>query len=358
MNGWVKVSPFLVVLVLAGFSVCAQTVTERNESATAAAEGERRVMEATLREVLDLVGSDSERGKMFLAAQNEWVQYTKQQAEADADGVSGDARYPGSYFETLRELTRYRTRVLEGCLRRLQAEETGVRDAVAGVQGGEQGGAAKRQVRDWKAEVGDGPYAGGTELYVAQIEGVDGILAGQWRGEKLWRGVFFAERGDTMVLYGGKMERGGGIVFEAWQEGARIGRGFVRDEDGNLRGRFFDERRRESAIVLQAQKRPGPVGYDVTTTPYAGILGSEDIEVGLEWHNSRFVRGNFNGSLDLKGHNYDSGKIFLEEWETGPGGRLVALWRAEKTTRSGATRWVGARKGMNGEAVAIDFGRK
>ncbi|MDP0492052.1 MAG: lysozyme inhibitor LprI family protein [Verrucomicrobiota bacterium JB023] len=357
INGGVKIIPLFLFGILLGLPLDAQDVATANENATAAAENERKIMEATLAEVLKLTGKDTERGKKFLKAQNDWIAYVKTQAEADADGVSGDARYPQSYFETMRELTRYRTRALEGCLSRLRAEQGGSRSDVTGGAGGGQGGQAK--VRDWKAEVGDQAVAAGTTLYQATIEGVDGIVAGQWRGEAedLWRGVFLADRGDMMILYGGRMERGG-VVFEAWQENARIGRGYLRSEAGDAtwRGRFFDERRRESPIVLRPITRSQPVSYEVALTRYTGLVGGEEAELGLEWHDSRYVQGEF-GSHRVKGHNYDSGKLFLEEWEAGEGGRLVGLWSLEKIKRGSSTRWAGRLVNEEGALQEVDFGR-
>jgi len=210
--------------------------------------------------------------------------------------------------------------------------------------------------RDWKAEIGDDPSVDETILYKAEIEGVDGIVAGQWRGEEFWRGVFIAERGDSMTIYGGKIERGG-IVFEAWQEGTRIGRGFVRDEDGDFRGRFFDERRRESPMVLKTMKRPNPVTYDVSLTGYKGLLGTENTALGLEWHDTRFVRGNHNEEGLLSGHNYAAGKLFLEEREPGDSGRVIAYWSLAKKSGGGSIRWVGQRSTIVGEVETAEFGR-
>lgn len=348
----------IVIGLLALFSgwVFSQTTTSGNEQATSSAEAERKIMEFTLQEVLAVVGKNSERGKMFLASQNEWVQYVKQQAKADADGVSGEAKYPQAYFQTMRDLTRYRTRVLEGCLSRLKAEQAGGNAAVAAREGDTPSGESNSSAKDWKAEVGDEPMSEEATLYEAEIEGVAGVVAGQWRGEDLWRGIFIADRGDSMILYGGAMERGG-IVFEAWQEGTRIGRGFVRDEDGDLRGRFFDERRRESPTVLKAQKQPNPVSYAVSTTPYSGLLGTDDLQIGLEWHNTRFVRGTRSEDSILTGHNYAQGKLFLEERELGENGRLIGCWSLEKKSGGGSTRWAGQYKPLNGEVLAVDFGR-
>lgn len=346
---------FLFIWLVTSGAVLAQSTVEGNEQAATSAEAERKIMEATLDEILMAVGKDSDRGKMFRRAQNEWIKYVKEQAKADADGVSGEAKYPQSYFQTMRELTRYRTRILEGCLSRLEAETVGGRSDVANADAGESKGGGNSSARDWKAEVGDAPTADEIILYEAEIEGVDGVLAGQWRGEDLWRGVFLAERGDSIDLFGGKMERGG-IVFEAWQEGTRIGRGFARDEDGDLRGRFFDERRRESPIVLKARKQPSPVGYSVALTPYRGLIGTEESELALEWHNSRFVRGN-QGEAVVDGHNYSQGKLFLEEREPGENGRVVAFWSLAKKSSGGNTRWAGQRKALGGEPQKVDFGR-
>lgn len=331
----------------------AQATVNSNEQAASSAEAERKVMEATFEEILTMVGKESERGKMFRRAQNEWIKYVKEQAKADADGVSGEAKYPQSYFQTMRELTRYRTRILEGCLSRLEAESVGGRGD--NVVAAETSSGLNSSVRDWKAEVGDSPTADEVTLYEAEIEGVQGLLAGQWRGEELWRGVFLAERGDTIVLYGGKMERGG-VVFEAWQEGTRIGRGFVRDEDGDLRGRFFDDRRRESPIVLKSRKQPNPVSYKVARTSYSGLMGTDELKVGLEWHDTRFVRGMREDFL-LEGHNYSQGKLFLRETEPGEEGKVIAYWSLVKKSGGGSTRWVGQRKTVSGDLRKVDFGR-
>lgn len=348
----------IVIGFLALFSGWAfsQTITSGNEQATSSAEAERKIMESTLQEVLKIIGEDSARGKMFLASQNEWVQYVKAQAKADADGVSGEAKYPQAYFQTMRELTRYRTRVLEGCLSRLKAEQAGSNAALASREGEADSGGRNSSAKDWKAEVGDEPLSQEATLYEAEIEGVSGLVAGQWRDEELWRGIFIADRGDSMMLYGGKMERGG-IVFEAWQEGTRIGRGFVRDEEGDLRGRFFDERRRESPMVLKAQKRPAPVSYSVSSTPYSGLLGTDDLQIGLEWHDTRFVRGSRSEETVLSGHNYAQGKLFLEEREPGADGRLLGCWSLTKKSGRGSTRWIGLYKPLDSEVKAVDFGR-
>ena len=325
-----------------------------NEQAATSAEAERKIMEATLGEVLKQVGKDSERGKMFRKAQNEWIQYVKEQAKADADGVSGEAKYPQSYFQTMRELTRYRTRILEGCLSRLEAESIGGRGAAVPEQG-TASASESSSARDWKGEVGDQPTTDPVELYEAEIEGVKGVLAGQWRGEELWRGVFLADRGDAIVLYGGKMERGG-MVFEAWQEGTRIGRGFVRDEDGDLRGRFFDDRRRESPIVLKVRDQPKPVSYKVALTKYSGLMGTEDLDIGLEWHDTRFVRGK-RGDFVLEGHNYSQGKLFLRETDPNDEDKVIAYWSLAKKSTGGSTRWGGQRETVSGELQKVDFGR-
>lgn len=344
----------LLSLVASSGILLAQAGGNPNEQAASSAEAERKIMETTFGEILKVVGKESERGKMFRKAQNEWIKYVKEQAKADADGVSGEAKYPQSYFQTMRELTRYRTRVLEGCLSRLEAESVGGRGSVAVNEGG-SAAAENSSARDWKAEVGDGSTMDPIELFEAEIEGNLGVLAGQWRGEELWRGVFLAERGDAIVLYGGKMERGG-MVFEAWQEGARIGRGFVRDEDGDLRGRFFDDRRRESAIVLKLRKQPSPVSYNVALTGYTGLMGTEELKIGLEWHDTRFVRGKREEFL-LEGHNYSQGRLFLREFEAGEGGGVVAFWVLEKKSSGGSTRWVGQRKAVTGELQKVDFSR-
>ncbi len=344
---------FLIWFATFGLAI-AQSTVEGNEQAASSAEAEREIMEQTLAEILKAVGKDSERGKMFRRAQNEWIKYVKEQAKADADGVSGEAKYPRSYFQTLRELTRYRTRALEGSLSRLEAESVGGRgDLAASSSTNSQGGSSS--ARDWKAEVGDHPSAEETTLYEAEIEGNEGILAGQWQGEDLWRGVFLASRGDSIVLYGGKMARGG-IVFEAWQEGTRIGRGFARDEAGDLRGRFFDERRRETPIVLKARKQPSPVSYNVALTPYTGLIGTGEANLALEWHDTRFVRGKQNDSV-LNGHNYAGGRLFLKEKEPGQDGKFLAFWALEKKSSGGKTRWVGQRKPLNGALEKVDFGR-
>lgn len=345
----------LIISLLASIApLGAQGTVDGNEQAASSAEAERKIMEATLGEILEMVGRESERGKMFRRAQNEWIKYVKEQSKADADGVSGEAKYPQSYFQTVRELTRYRTRVLEGCLLRLEAESVGGRgDNV--VSTAANSASESSSVRDWKAEVGDAPSTDEVILYEAEIEGVPGILAGQWRGEELWRGVFLADRGDAIVLYGGKMERGG-VVFEAWQEGTRIGRGFVRDEEGDLRGRFFDERRRESPIVLKRRKQPQPVSYQVGQTSYSGLLGTEEMQIGLEWHDTRFVRGKWN-ERPLEGHNYSQGKLFLRETEPGETGKAVAYWTLEKKSGGGSTRWVGQRQTLAGALQKVDFGR-
>ncbi|MGJ8724186.1 MAG: hypothetical protein ACSHYB_06495 [Roseibacillus sp.] len=345
----------LLNLLASSVLLLAQADSNPNEQAATSAEAERKIMEATLGEILKVVGKDSERGKMFRKAQNEWIQYVKEQAKADADGVSGEAKYPQSYFQTMRELTRYRTRILEGCLSRLEAESIGGRGAAALAEKGESSASESSSARDWKSEVGDSSTTDPIELFEAEIEGVSGVLAGQWRGEELWRGVFLAERGDAIVLYGGKMERGG-MVFEAWQEGTRIGRGFVRDEDGDLRGRFFDDRRRESAIVLKLRKQPAPVSYNVALTSYSGLVGTEELSVGLEWHDTRFVRGK-RGEFLLEGHNYSQGKLFLRELEPGEEGKVLAFWILEKKPTGGRTRWVGQRKAVSGELQKVDFGR-
>lgn len=330
-----------------------------NEQAASSAEAERKVMEATFQQILEAVGKDSERGKMFRRAQNDWIKYVKEQAKADADGVSGQAKYPQSYFQTMRELTRYRTRILEGCVSRLEAESVGGRgDGPANnalAAGGSQSGSQNSSVRDWKAEVGDSPSQIPVSLYEAEIEGVAGGLAGQWLSEELWRGVFVANRGDSIALYGGKMERGG-VVFEAWQEGTRIGRGFVRDEGGDLRGRFFDDRRRESPMVLKLRKQPNPVSYSVALTGYSGLVGTEELKVGLEWHDTRFVRGKV-GEFLLEGHNYSQGKLFLKESEAGDEGKVLAFWALEKKSVAGKTRWTGQRKEVGGKLEKVDFGR-
>ncbi len=334
--------------------VLGQTALTRNEQAASSAEAERRVMEETLEKILQTVGKETERGQMFRRAQNEWIKYVKEQAKADADGESGNAKYPQSYFQTLRELTRYRTRALEGCLSRLEAESIGGRGALTDNQA-TANDAGNSSVRDWKAEVGDHTTADEIFLYEAEIEGVNGVLAGQWRGEELWRGVFLAERGDSITLYGGKTERGG-IVFEAWQEGTRIGRGFVRDEDGNLRGRFFDERRRESPVVLRQRKQPNPVSYQVALTNYSGLLGPDEMQLGLEWHDTRFVRGQFR-ELTLEGHNYSQGKLFLREVATSGSGEVLAFWTLSKKSSRSGTRWAGLRKAVGGPLKKVDFGR-
>ncbi|WP_411844648.1 lysozyme inhibitor LprI family protein [Roseibacillus persicicus] len=344
---------FSSLFLMAG-SVSAQNAVNGNEQAASSAEAERKIMETTFDEILTIVGKESERGKMFRRAQNEWIKYVKEQAQADADGVSGEAKYPQSYFQTMRELTRYRTRVLEGCLQRLQAEKIGVRgDVASSTESAFSSG--NSSARDWKNEVGDEPSAETVALYEAEIEGVSGVLGGQWRGEELWRGVFLADRGDSIVLYGGKMERGG-VVFEAWQEGTRIGRGFVRDEDGDLRGRFFDERRRESPIVLKLRKQPNPVSYDVALTRYTGLLDTEELEIGLEWHDTRFVRGKM-GERILTGHNYSQGKLFLVETDAAEGGNALAVWSLEKKSAGGGTRWTGTRKTLDDSIQKVDFGR-
>lgn len=352
MSG-VTLKVLLISLVASTGLLHAQAAVNGNEQAASSAEAERKIMEATLAEILQAVGADSERGKMFRRAQNEWIKYVKEQAKADADGVSGKAKYPQSYFQTMRELTRYRTRILEGCLSRLEAESVGGRgDAIAN----RASSSDNSSVRDWKAEVGDTPSTDEISLYEAEIEGVTGVLAGQWRGgDDLWRGVFLAERGDSVILYGGKMERGG-VVFEAWQEGTRIGRGFVRNEDGDLRGRFFDDRRRESPIVLKLRKQPKPVSHQVAMTSYSGLKGTEELKVGLEWHNTRFVRGK-REDFNLEGHNYSQGKLFLRETEAGENGKTVAFWSLVKKSGGGGTRWVGQRKTVSGELQKVDFGR-
>ena len=332
-----------------------QAVESANEEAATSAEAERKIMEATLGEILKQVGKESERGKMFRKAQNEWIQYVKEQAKADADGVSGEAKYPQSYFQTMRELTRYRTRILEGCLSRLEAESIGGRGPADMAASGTESSSQSSSARDWKTEVGDQPTADPVELYEAEIEGVAGILAGQWRGEELWRGVFLADRGDAIVLYGGKMERGG-MVFEAWQEGTRIGRGFVRDEDGDLRGRFFDDRRRESPIVLKVRKQPSAVKYKVALTKYTGLMGTEELDIGLEWHDTRFVRGK-RGEFLLQGHNYASGKVFLREVDPNDEDKVIAYWSLAKRSSGGSTRWAGQRETLSGELQKVDFGR-
>jgi len=335
----------------------AQTVASSNGQTAASAEAERKIMESTLGEVLKIVGEDSDRGKMFRKAQNEWIQYVKEQAAADADGVSGEAKYPASYFQTMRELTRYRTRILEGCLSRVQAEQLGGQIAQQAHEGApEAASSGNNSARDWKAEIGDAASADDAILYQAEIEGIPGIVAGQWRGEEFWRGVFIADRGDSMTIYGGKMERGG-IVFEAWQEGTRIGRGFVRDEDGDLRGRFFDERRRESPMVLKAMKRPNPVTYDVSLTSYKGLLGADDVALGLEWHDTRFVQGSHGEENRLSGHNYAAGKLFLAESEPGEAGNIVAFWSLAKKSGGGSVRWVGQRSTIEGKMKTVEFGR-
>ncbi|MBK1832800.1 DUF1311 domain-containing protein [Roseibacillus ishigakijimensis] len=332
----------------------AQQIVAGNERAASSAEAERRVMEATLAEILALVGEDSERGRLFLTAQNEWVQYVKEQAKADADGVSGEARYPQAYFQTMRELTRYRTRALEGCLSRLQAEQVGARGLASGESRlADQGD--NNSVRDWKKEVGDEESAEAMIFYQAEVENVPGILAGQWRGEELWRGVFLADRGDAMVFYGGKMERGG-VVFEAWQEGSRVGRGFVREEDGDLRGRFFDERRRESPVILRRLEPSNPVAHEVALTPYTGLLGTEELAVALEWHHTRFVRGEAAGRR-VQGFNYSQGKLYLAEFAGEGEGPIVALWSLEKDAGASGTRWTGTRKAIGGPVGKVDFGR-
>ena len=345
----------LLSLVASSSVLLGQAASNPNEQAATSAEAERKIMEETLGEILKAVGKDSERGKMFRKAQNEWIQYVKEQAKADADGVSGEAKYPQSYFQTMRELTRYRTRSLEGCLSRLEAESVGGRGPVDVAAESGNSSSGNSSARDWKAEVGDNPTADAVELYEAEIEGITGVLAGQWRGEELWRGVFMADRGDAIILYGGKMERGG-MVFEAWQEGTRIGRGFVRDEDGDLRGRFFDERRRESDIVLKLRKQPSPVSYKVALTNYSGLLGTEELSIGLEWHDTRFVRGKY-GEFLLEGHNYSQGKLFLRETQEGESGVVVAYWMLAKKSSGGSTRWVGQRKAVGGALEKVDFGR-
>ena len=346
---------FLIGLVTAPL-LCGQAPTiNGNEQAASSAEAERKIMEATLEEILEVVGKDSERGKMFRRAQNDWIKYVKEQAKADADGVSGEAKYPQSYFQTMRELTRYRTRILEGCVARLEAESVGGRGDGVASNAVAAGGSQNSSVRDWKAEVGDAPSQIPVSLYEAEIEGVGGVLAGQWLTEELWRGIFVANRGDSIVLYGGKMERGG-VVFEAWQEGTRIGRGFVRDEGGDLRGRFFDDRRRESPMILKLRKQPKPVSYSVGLTGYSGLVGTEELQVSLEWHDTRFVRGQF-GELLLEGHNYSQGKLFLREAEAGEEGKVLAFWTLEKKSVGGNTRWVGQRKAVGGKLEKVDFGR-
>ena len=344
---------FIVPICLATSGLLnAQNQVSGNEQAASSAEAERKIMEQTLAEVLTAVGKESDRGKMFRRAQNEWIKYVKEQAKADADGVSGDATYPTSYFQTIRELTRYRTRVLEGCLTRLQAEEVGVRGDVT-ANPGRKSESGNNSVRDWKAEVGDQPTNDEVTLYEAEFEGVKGVMAGQWRGanQELWRGVFLADRGDAVIFYGGKMERGG-VVFESWQEGTRIGRGFAKEEDTDLRGRFFDDRRRESPIVLRARKRPNPVSYNVALSQYSGLMGTNEAKMGLEWHDTRFVRGH-SGDRILVGHNYSQGKLFLVEKEPGEGGRTVALWSLSRKSK----RWVGQRKAVGGDFVTVDFAR-
>ena len=347
---------YLIPILLAtSCIVTAQTPANGNEQAATSAEAERNIMEKTLAEILAAVGKDSDRGKMFLKSQNEWVQYVKEQAKADADGVSGNSKYPQSYFQSMRELTRYRTRILEGCLSRLEAESIGGRGDVAAAGAAESQGGGNSSARDWKGEVGDNATADAVTLYEAQLEGVDGILSGQWRGDDLWRGVFLAERGDAIVLYGGKMERGG-IVFEAWQEGTRIGRGFAREEDGDLRGRFFDDRRRESPVVLKARERPNPVSYNVAGTAYSGLIGTEEAQIALEWHDTRFVRGT-HGENVLVGHNYAGGKLSLVEKQPGENGSVVAFWSLGKKKSGSSTRWVGQRKAVDGPVETVDFGR-
>lgn len=347
-----------LLILLTGTAFCQLSgVTKKNEEVTSSAEAERRVMEETFGEVLALAGKDSKRGKMFRKAQNEWIKYVKQQAEADADGVSGEARYPQSYYQTLRELTRYRTRALEGCLSRLRAENVGNRGEVASRNENGEGSGANTAARDWKNEVGDEPLATETTFYVAEIEGVSGVLGGQWQGDELWRGIFIADRGDGMTLYGGKLEKGG-IVFEAWQEKTRIGRGFIRDEEGTLRGRFFDERRRETPLVLREQKAPKPVGYKVGLTSYTGLIGTEEGAISLEWHDTHFVRGERAGGARLLGDNFDSGRLFLSELDgEGEDAKVLAYWNMTKSTSGGSTRWLGQRKGVDGSQVAVEFGR-
>lgn len=336
-----------------------QGVTRQNEEEASSAEAERRVMEETFSEVLALAGQDSDRGKMFLQAQNEWIQYVKAQAEADAYGVSGEARYPQSYYQSLRELTRYRTRALEGCLSRLKGEKLGQRGNLASQErnGSASGEGTNTAARDWKNEVGDEALQSATTFYLAEIEGVPGVLGGQWKGDNLWRGLFIADRGDGMTLYGGKLEKGG-IVFEAWQEGTRIGRGFIREEEGTLRGRFFDERRRESPLVLREQKTPNPVSYDVALTPYTGLIGTEDGVVSLEWHDTHFVRGQRDNGARFLGDNYESGHLFLSELEgEGEDAKVIAFWNLTKSSSGGSTRWLGQRRAIDGSQVAVEFGR-
>jgi uncharacterized protein YecT (DUF1311 family) len=334
-----------------------EEVSGRNETTTAAAEAERRVMEETFGEVMALAGSDSRRGKMFRKAQNEWIQYVKEQAEADADGASGQARYPTAYFQTMRELTRYRTRVLEGCLSRLKAEAAGMGGDVASQGRNDGNSTSGSAVRNWKNEVGDEALSVNPTLYTAEIEGVSGILAGQWKTDELWRGSFIADRGDGMVLYGGRLERGG-IVFEAWQEGTRIGRGFIREESGAMKGRFFDERRRESPMVLREHKQPAPATYEVGLTRYSGLIGTEEEEIALEWHDTYFVRGNRGLQARFRGDNFDQGKLFLEEWEgEGEEAKVVAFWSMIKTDSGGNTRWLGQRKAADGSQQAVEFGQ-
>lgn len=347
-----------LLFLLAGTAFCQlSSVTQANEEMTSSAEAERRIMEATFGEVLALAGKDTKRGEMFRKAQNEWIKYVKEQAAADADGVSGEARYPQSYYQTLRELTRYRTRALEGCLSRLKAEKVGQRGDLASRNQSGGGGSENTAARDWKSEVGDEPLAAETTFYVAEIEGVAGVVGGQWKSDDLWRGVFIADRGDGMTLYGGRLEKGG-IVFEAWQEETRIGRGFIRDEEGNLRGRFFDERRRETPLVLREQKAPKPVSYNVGLTAYTGLVGTEEGEISLEWHDTHFVRGQRANGTILLGDNYDSGRLFLSELDgEGEEAKVLAYWNMTKSSGGGSTRWLGQRKGVDGSQVAVEFGR-
>ena len=344
-----------VIFLMFSSFLCAQTGRTPNEKAVGSAEAERKIMEETLQEVVKLAGGpDSARGKMFQKSQNEWIQYVKEQAKADADGVSGKSQYPKSYFLTMQELTRYRIRVLEGCAIRLKAEGLGGRADGAGSVANSQHDSSGAGAVAWREAIGDSPITTEVSLYDGQFEDVSGLLAGQWLDDKMWRGVFLAERGDSIILYGGKMERGG-VVFEAWQEGARVGRGFVREETGNLRGRFFDERRRETAVVFKLNKRPGPQGQ-VGLTSYSGLQGTKEIQLGLEWHNAtRYLRGVV-GTNALVGHNYAGGKIFLVERTGSLGGPAIAFWALAKKTAGGKTRWVGTRNSLSGELDKIDIG--
>ncbi len=217
-----------------------------------------------------------------------------------------------------------------------------------------------------RAKVGDRPQDVSHSIYTGTYGTKSGTFVLQWFNNQV-RGAFFNSTNTQEVRLYGDNSVPGQVILEAWTDGNIVGAGrVIRAKSGGGLMWSGGIPITELVDIPITMHKYLPRGEEKITSQshYTGTLGNTSVRVLLNWYANGKVRGRYTNlttrkSYDLSGHNYATGKLYLDEWDASKGdvegGQITARVSLRKVTANGSIHWQGRMFNMDGRSFAMDF---